>query len=314
MQWALAIVALSLIGFGVISRRVDGTPITPAIIFVGVGLVVGTQALDLLDTSPTGEAVKVLADATLTLVLFADASRIDLRTLRRESAVPARLLGVGLPLTIALGALIGVMLFGGLSVPEAARSCRAACPDRRSTRPGRRHRAPAAVSDPPGSQRRERPQRRDLRAAPLHRAGGRRGRCRRGWCDARGSAGGRGDRIRDSWRAPSQASSPPRSRLRSSSRRLIEPSWLQIIPVAGAALAYGVAAPLGGSGFIAAFVRAWPSAPCAGRRSHGEVTLLTGELGELLERRHLPGLRSSAALAGSRRPHLANRRSTRPQA
>ena len=37
-------------------------------------------------------------------------------------------------------------------------------------------------------------------------------------------------------------------------RRLIERSWLQILPVAAAALAYGVAAPLGGSGFIAAFV------------------------------------------------------------
>ena len=39
-----------------------------------------------------------------------------------------------------------------------------------------------------------------------------------------------------------------------SRRGLIERSWLQIVPVAGAALAYGIAAPLGGSGFIAAFV------------------------------------------------------------
>ena len=88
MEWALAVIAFALIAFGVVSRRVDGTPITPAIIFVGVGLLVGTQALDLLDTSPTGEAVRVLAEATLTVVLFADASRIDLRTLRREYAVP----------------------------------------------------------------------------------------------------------------------------------------------------------------------------------------------------------------------------------
>src|SRR5207342_1592037 len=97
----------------------DGTSITPAIIFVGVGLAVGAHALDLLDVSPTGESVKLLAEATLTLVLFADASRIDLRTLRREYAVPARLLGVGLPLTIALGAAISAALFGALSVPEA---------------------------------------------------------------------------------------------------------------------------------------------------------------------------------------------------
>ena len=37
-------------------------------------------------------------------------------------------------------------------------------------------------------------------------------------------------------------------------RELITGSWLQVIPVAGAGLAYGIAAALGGSGFIAAFV------------------------------------------------------------
>jgi sodium/hydrogen antiporter len=41
--------------------------------------------------------VRTLAEATLALVLFADASRIDLRQLRRGVGVPARLLGIGLP-------------------------------------------------------------------------------------------------------------------------------------------------------------------------------------------------------------------------
>jgi len=119
VEWALAVVALALIAFGVVSRRVDGTPITPAIIFVGLGLLSGAQALDLLDTPPTGESVKLLAEATLAVVLFADASRINLRTLRREYAVPARLLGIGLPLTIALGAVLAGALFSALSIPEA---------------------------------------------------------------------------------------------------------------------------------------------------------------------------------------------------
>ena len=35
---------------------------------------------------------------------------------------------------------------------------------------------------------------------------------------------------------------------------MIAGAWLQVIPVAGAALAYGLADGLGGSGFIAAFV------------------------------------------------------------
>jgi hypothetical protein len=51
-------------------------------------------------------------------VLFADASRIDLRAVRREYAVQARLLGIGLPLTIALGWALGVAVVGGLGWAE----------------------------------------------------------------------------------------------------------------------------------------------------------------------------------------------------
>ena len=55
-----------------------GTPITPAILFVGFGLLVGPKALDEIDLSSTDSAVRILAEATLALVLFCDASRVDL--------------------------------------------------------------------------------------------------------------------------------------------------------------------------------------------------------------------------------------------
>ena len=48
--------------------------------------------------------MRALAEATLALVLFCDASRIDLGLIRREVGVPMRVLGIGLPLTIALSA------------------------------------------------------------------------------------------------------------------------------------------------------------------------------------------------------------------
>ena len=63
--------------------------------------------------------MRALAEATLALVLFCDASRIDLGQLRREVAVPLRLLGFGLPLTIALGAVAATLIFGQLTVAEA---------------------------------------------------------------------------------------------------------------------------------------------------------------------------------------------------
>ena len=63
--------------------------------------------------------MRTLAEATLALVLFSDASRIDLGELRREFGVPVRLLAIGLPLTIALGAALARRSFGQLTSPEA---------------------------------------------------------------------------------------------------------------------------------------------------------------------------------------------------
>ncbi len=175
MEWALAVVTLTLIGFAIVSRRVDGTSLTPAIVFVGVGLLVGARALGLVDTPPASESVKLLAEATLTVVLFADASRINLRTLRKEYAVPARLLGIGLPLTIVLGAIVAAALVRRADGARSARARRPPRPHRCRPRPGRRDGAAAPVQDPPGPQRREWPQRRHLRPAALHRARGRGG-------------------------------------------------------------------------------------------------------------------------------------------
>ena len=69
-----------------------------------------------------------------------------------------------------------------------------------------------------------------------------------------------------------------------SRRDLIEASWLQIVPVAGAGLAYGIAAPLGGSGFIAAFVAGMTFGALRRQSAGPEVTFLMEELGELLNR------------------------------
>src|SRR4051794_38869896 len=88
-------------------------------VFVAVGLLVGPEVLDGIDLESSSATVRALAEATLALVLFCDASRIDLEYLRREVGVPVRLLGIGLPLTIALGALAAGAIFGQLSIDEA---------------------------------------------------------------------------------------------------------------------------------------------------------------------------------------------------
>jgi NhaP-type Na+/H+ or K+/H+ antiporter len=119
MKWELAMIAATVLAVAAVSRRLTGTPVTPAMVFVVVGVLVGPLVFDEVTAAPTGEGVRTLAEATLAVVLFADASRIKPRVLRREYAVPVRLLGVGLPLTIAMGAVLAAVMFDQLNVTEA---------------------------------------------------------------------------------------------------------------------------------------------------------------------------------------------------
>ena len=84
MDWSLAIVALALIAVAAVSKRLSGSPITPAILFVSIGILVGPKVVGEVDISSTSSTVRALAEATLALVLFADASRIEFARLRRE--------------------------------------------------------------------------------------------------------------------------------------------------------------------------------------------------------------------------------------
>ena len=118
-SWALASAAGILIVYAALSRALDRTPVSAPIFFLSAGLICGNKGLGWIDLGPTSEQVRVLAELTLTLVLFADASRIDVAALRREYTVPARLLGIGLPLTILAGWVLGVGMFGSFSLARS---------------------------------------------------------------------------------------------------------------------------------------------------------------------------------------------------
>ena len=60
-----------------------------------------------------------LAEITLALVLFTDASTVDLAGLRRDASLIGRLLGIGLLLTIAAGGLVGMLIFPELPLATA---------------------------------------------------------------------------------------------------------------------------------------------------------------------------------------------------
>ncbi len=89
-------------------------------VFVGVGLAVGGSGLGWIDAEFSVGAIQALTTATLTLVLFTDALRIDVPALRQEIDLPRRLLGVGLPLTILAGTGVALLLFDEMSLWPAA--------------------------------------------------------------------------------------------------------------------------------------------------------------------------------------------------
>ena len=82
------LVALGILGFGLVSARLQRTPVTAPIVFAALGALVGPAALGLFDIDLHAPWVDLIAELTLIIVLFTDASRIDLRLLRSEHDLP----------------------------------------------------------------------------------------------------------------------------------------------------------------------------------------------------------------------------------
>ena len=280
MDWSLAIVALAVLAVASVSGRIAGTSLTPAMLFVGIGLLVGPRVLDELDLSRTSSIVRTLAEATLALVLFSDASRINLRQLRSDANVPLRLLGVGLPLTIVLGALAAAAIFGELTLEEALIVGVVLAP------------TDAALGQAVVTESRI-PAR--IRQGLNVESGLNDGICVPLLFIAVAAAdvhseltGGRTavtlvlEEIGYGIVGGVVAGLMIAAIVRVAGRRhLIAGAWLQVIPAAGAALAYGIAVGLDGSGFIAAFVAGAVFGGLLGR-DPAEVNRLVDEVGGVL--------------------------------
>ena len=116
----LITVAVVVLAYGLVSKRLESGLLTPPMAFVLAGLLVGSRALGVLDFDKGTEAIHLFAELTLILILFTDAARIDLRALRRDYGLPLRLLAIGMPATLVAGTLIGKWIFPELGWFEAA--------------------------------------------------------------------------------------------------------------------------------------------------------------------------------------------------
>ncbi len=114
----LAVLLLLFVGYAAVARRLDRFSVTSAIVFTGAGVVLGAEMLDILPLSFGEESTKLLAESTLAVLLFADASTVNVRAARDDAGLIGRMLLIGLPLTIAAGALVATTLLTDLDGTE----------------------------------------------------------------------------------------------------------------------------------------------------------------------------------------------------
>ena len=278
-DWAVPTLAVLLIAYGAFSSRLLTTPVTQAMVFVSLGLLVGNRELHLVDAHVANHYVLYLAEATLALLLFSDAVRVDVGRLRREAAVPARLLGIGLPLTIVAGTAVALLLFADLDPWVAAALATILAP------------TDAALGQPVVSNRRL-PSR--IRQGLNVESGLNDGVCVPLLIIFLTLAeAGEGtahlepvkvivEEIGYGALAGAAAGLLGAGALRSSTRRgWTTPVWTKINGVVTPALAYTTAVALGGSGFIAAFVAGLVFAAVAAGHAE-QSTTLAEQCGELL--------------------------------
>lgn len=125
---ALGLLAFAVLAIALVARPLSRSPLTPPVVLVTLGLVAGGTGLIEIaaegeihtgHVSLSRELVLLVAEIGLALSLFTDAARLDLTALRGSGGrLPVRLLLVGMPLTIVLGAALAAPFFPDLGLAE----------------------------------------------------------------------------------------------------------------------------------------------------------------------------------------------------
>lgn len=116
---AVFVLTILVFCYAVVSGLVRRWYLAPALIFLVSGMVVGPSGLGLVEVGVGTHGFTVLAQLALTVILFNQASRLDLHTVSYRGRLPLRLLVIGIPVSIALGTLSAVLLLPVLPLWEA---------------------------------------------------------------------------------------------------------------------------------------------------------------------------------------------------
>ena len=118
MALGLLLLALFAVGFSMVANRLSATVLTAPMIFIFYGFLLSTTGL--FPSAQTEQILHLVAEIALVILLFLDAAQIDLRVLGRQHTWPARMLVIGLPLTIVIGTATAWMVFPELPLVALA--------------------------------------------------------------------------------------------------------------------------------------------------------------------------------------------------
>ena len=106
--------------YSIFASRIERMLINGPFLFMVVGIILGPLVLNAVDLKISGAEYETLANLALALVLFTGAASVDLEVLKSSVTIPARLLFIGLPLTIISGFIAGYFIFNDLLIIELA--------------------------------------------------------------------------------------------------------------------------------------------------------------------------------------------------
>lgn len=108
-EMAVVVITAALFVWALVSARLQRADLTPPIVFLVLGGALAGSGL--VEGSTIPETYAPLVEVTLVWVLFSDAAGLQLQQLRRDAGRVARLLGLGLPLTVVFGWAAATLLF-----------------------------------------------------------------------------------------------------------------------------------------------------------------------------------------------------------
>ncbi|QIE56155.1 hypothetical protein G5B40_12205 [Pikeienuella piscinae] len=121
MEHYFAYIALAMLVYCMYSARIGSLGVTMPMVFLALGLLVGVIVGDNATalTVETATTFHHLAEVTLAVLLFADATTLRRTALKTIGQRTRRMLLLGLPIAIVLGALINLMILPNWPIWEA---------------------------------------------------------------------------------------------------------------------------------------------------------------------------------------------------